>query len=354
MFGSRVLEVVIGLALIFFVMALATSTVVEVISRVLSKRAKELEKVIGSIVDDPARLYETSVFAGLTTGAGKGWLGLGRSRKPSYVSAKSFADAVVEMLVLGRTAATSGGGTAADIYSGMPKQLASRLQSIVEEVGADMTAVKAGLESWFDGIMGRLEGSYKRWASSWLFVIALIVAVGANVSTYRVAESLWVDPATRESVVAAAERIAESDNPEESIPSVDRAVSELSSLALPVGWGADMSEAWDTSSLPDKVATAAGWLATALLVMLGAPFWYDVLSRLVALRSAGAKPAKAVADPESATTALEQETSATRSSADDGATRTTQRHDGRLITALRQDAVAAPAGSTPAGPGPAS
>jgi hypothetical protein len=36
-----------------------------------------------------------------------------------------------------------------------------------------------------------------------------------------------------------------------------------------------------------------GWLITALALSLGAPFWFQLLNRLVDLRGAGAKPLSA-------------------------------------------------------------
>lgn len=50
----------------------------------------------------------------------------------------------------------------------------------------------------------------------------------------------------------------------------------LESLALPIGWGAISLPWWE--HLP-------GWLITAIAVMLGAPFWFDVLSRIMVVRS---------------------------------------------------------------------
>jgi hypothetical protein len=52
-----------------------------------------------------------------------------------------------------------------------------------------------------------------------------------------------------------------------------------------------------------RTATFAGWLLTALLIMLGGPFWYDLLTRLVPLRSSGTRPPVAADDPASATRA---------------------------------------------------
>jgi hypothetical protein len=41
----------------------------------------------------------------------------------------------------------------------------------------------------------------------------------------------------------------------------------------------------------------AGWVLTALAVTLGAPFWFDLLNRLVNLRSSGRRPVASTATP---------------------------------------------------------
>ena len=46
MFGSQVLEAAIGLFLMFFIVALGASSIVEIISRLFGKRATDLEKAI--------------------------------------------------------------------------------------------------------------------------------------------------------------------------------------------------------------------------------------------------------------------------------------------------------------------
>lgn len=45
-----------------------------------------------------------------------------------------------------------------------------------------------------------------------------------------------------------------------------------------------------------KVVVFIGWLLTALAVSLGAPFWFDLLNKIMALRSAGVKPPGATRD----------------------------------------------------------
>jgi hypothetical protein len=40
-----------------------------------------------------------------------------------------------------------------------------------------------------------------------------------------------------------------------------------------------------------------GWILTILAVSLGAPFWFDMLNRVVAIRSAGKAPEEAPKKP---------------------------------------------------------
>lgn len=86
-----------------------------------------------------------------------------------------------------------------------------------------------------------------------------------------------------------------------------------------------------------------GWVLTAAFTTLGAPFWFDLLGRLVSVRGNGNKPAPAAADDRSATarvlTAMES-TDATKD----------LRHIGTDTAAVIAMAVE---GTEPAGPQPA-
>ena len=58
-------------------------------------------------------------------------------------------------------------------------------------------------------------------------------------------------------------------------------------FTLPVGW--DHAPA----SVGAGLFLFCGWLVTAISVLFGAPFWFDLLQRLVNLRGTGRKPAAA-------------------------------------------------------------
>jgi hypothetical protein len=329
MFDSQVLDVAIGLVLMFFTLALISSSIVEAISGFLRIRAKQLEGALTELVGDPKKLYDTSVLSALTAGSSGAKKGT-RVRKPSYMSARAFADATMEMI------ATIKGtvGDAAALEQQLPATLKRRLDTITNEVGHDLTAIKAGLESWFDDTMERAAGAFKRLSQIIVFVVAVVLAVSLNASTTRVAATLWNQPAVRDALVQAAKDTVSSTTttptpttaigaaartaavagasastaaagdtttteapPLKGLNDVADKIKGLKSLGFPIGWN-------DWDSYAGGFGTAVGWLLTALLVMLGAPFWYGILTRLVSLRAAGDKPPTADGDTGSATAAL--------------------------------------------------
>jgi hypothetical protein len=56
-------------------------------------------------------------------------------------------------------------------------------------------------------------------------------------------------------------------------------------MALPIGW---------TTFPPvlnaDFALQVAGWFVTASTTLFGAPFWFDLMQRVVRMRATGAKP----------------------------------------------------------------
>ncbi len=312
MFGSQVLETAIGLALIFWVLASAASALAEGFSRLLQKRSKDLEvTLVAMLVGPPAgntsdadataadtkatqtaldALKGTSIYAPAYAAARRAHTatttGAARAR-PTYLSARAFADMVFELSTDGRLAELPG--------------LQKRLEALIATGQTETLALKAGLESWFDETMSRVQDAYKRWVTIILFVIGFLIAGFGNVSTIAVAQSLWTQPVTRQVVVDQAGSLlkpaptatttgANGTSPTVQVPTLQG----VEGLGLPIGWS-------KAPGLGDIMRSLAGFVLTGLLVMLGAPFWFDALSRLVSLRTTGAKPPPAPDDPASAT-----------------------------------------------------
>jgi hypothetical protein len=167
----------------------------------------------------------------------------------------------------------------------------------------DAIAIKAGLETWFDEAMARVEGSYKRWVTAWLFGIGLLLAITLNLSTTGTAADLWHDPVTRQAVADSADKLLEDGATAEELKTVASTADGLTQVGIPVGWNHAARDVWTNGDGWGIASDLVGWLLTASLVMLGAPFWFDLLGRLISIRGgSGPKPPAAANDDASATT----------------------------------------------------
>ena len=135
--------------------------------------------------------------------------------------------------------------------------------------------------------MERVSGWYRRKIQLLLFIFALILVVFLNADTLTTARVLWRDDATRASIVARAEAAAQQG--EAGDVKVDQAVQDLD---VPLGWTLSFGD--EPTQLPnDPLAWLAKFLGLALTigaVMLGAPFWFDLLSKVSRVRATGAPP----------------------------------------------------------------
>jgi hypothetical protein len=124
------------------------------------------------------------------------------------------------------------------------------------------------------------------------------------VDTIRISERLWNDDAVRAAAVAQAQgAVATPTATPAPIPSGAAAtatptptpaptkaqaaadqVDQIKQLHFPLGWGAKNEPDGFWSAIGHRIA---GWLITIAALSLGAPFWFDLLSRLARLRSAG-------------------------------------------------------------------
>ncbi|MGE5250915.1 MAG: hypothetical protein ACM3QS_11965 [Bacteroidota bacterium] len=186
--------------------------------------------------------------------------------------------------------------------------------------------LQSNIETWFNDSMDRLSGWYKRKAQLVAFSIGVVAALLLNIDTVHVANQLWREPALRDVINANADRILEQYGSGEGQSGNDpiSAIQFLQDhyLGLPVGWnfeavallpgescsfapavGAVFGFAWRGECRRPVGAEASAngwvWLLTKLLGILmtgiasaqGSSFWFDLLMKIVNVRSAGIKPA---------------------------------------------------------------
>jgi hypothetical protein len=165
-------------------------------------------------------------------------------------------------------------------------KLSEALLALYRSAGKDAAAFQHAVEQWFDDSMERVSGWYRRRIQVILAVIATVLVVLLNADTLASARVLWRDDAVRAAVVQKAEAAAEGTLTEVEVDSA------LKQLDLPLGWNVSLGDA--PTQLPDDViawfAKLLGLALTVAAVVLGAPFWFDLLGKVARIRATGAPP----------------------------------------------------------------
>jgi hypothetical protein len=167
--------------------------------------------------------------------------------------------------------------------------------NLINVAQAQAERLQQNIEQWFNDAMTRSGGWYKRWTQKVLLGIAIVIVLGANVDTLMLAKRFMRDNALRTSIVTAAEKSIQSGvNPTTDPKARDSFLDEANKLSLPLGWMADAADPYREDQIPQ---TTVGWLMKLLglaisifAISLGAPFWFDILSKVVNLRGAGTPP----------------------------------------------------------------
>jgi hypothetical protein len=307
MFGSQILEVAVGLVLVYLVLSLVASSVREGIESFLKSRAVQLERGIREMLHDPdgrgfaKRVFEHPLIFGLYRGGYtptpppkaraverlKGW----RPNLPSYIPARNFAGALLDIAAhgdAGLETALDATPSVADIrktvmtMQGVPAPVRRALLHALDTAGGSVERARQNLEAWFDSGMDRVSGWYKRQTQLILFGIALVITVGVNANSLVIAEQLYRNGDTRRDVVAAAVARASAPLDAQRDSALTSAVNEIANLELPLGWPMSVKS---SSRFTRPLGLAAGWLLTAFAITLGAPFWFDVLNKIMVIRA---------------------------------------------------------------------
>ena len=276
------------------------------------------------------------------------FLGESDSRgKPAYINKETFSKVIVDLL-RGKEAEpgddmkqliqkslndkTTNWGNAK-----ISDQTLSYFKSIWADANGDVGKFRHHLENWFEETMDRASTWYKKHTQFILFFVGLAISIAFNVDTLKIIERLEKDPKLREQLVQQANAfqaahpdldkkllIQQAENnhflaQKNKIPANDslqnkelndslqlanylalkskrdELLDQASTLvkndinsvhhSLGLGW-----ETYDSSSFRSIFYSLIGWLVTALALSLGAPFWFDLLNRLMKLRGSVATP----------------------------------------------------------------
>jgi hypothetical protein len=316
MFGSEVLDVGVGLVFVFLLLSLACSAANELLEAAVKYRARALELGLRELLDDPQaaglvrRFYGHPLVSSLFRGA---YDPNSKGNLPTYIPARTFALALMD--VLQPASATVLSGAAGALLTPLPStpapavptagpvqqfrqtiaalpasQVRTALLSLLDAAGDDASRARQNIEDWYNTAMDRVSGWYKRRTQAIIAVIGLALVVAVNADTVGIARYLSTNKTARALIVSQAEAAVRPapGQPAGAPPDLKAALQQLDEEgALPLGWKPEATRDWRRvpQSGGEWALKILGLLLTTFAVSLGAPFWFDMLNKIMVVRS---------------------------------------------------------------------
>ncbi len=323
MFGLETLDVLFavlgGLFSIYLVFGLAVTAIVEAVGTLLQLRQRNLRVAIQEILagKSPAGtafvedFYQHPLVQSLSKGDGG---------RPSAIDKDTFARAVVAILQINESTKDVRAALG-ELPDGSANRIAQTLRILEAQGAKDVAQLRAALEVRFDATMARATGWFKRKTQLISFLAASTLVVAGNIDSIQLIGDLTNNPEARLALLRIAEdRLAEvkkeptaaaaseergdgdgaqSPEVEAAHAAVVHARAEVSKAKAALADGG-LSFGWTTTpqNAAEVLKKSAGLAVSIFAIMLGAPFWFDVLEKFMNVRNGGGKAQAASASKE--------------------------------------------------------
>jgi hypothetical protein len=314
------LEVIIGLIFTFMLLSLLSTTINELISSLRGWRGFYMEEGIKRLLahKDRPEFFEkfknNPMYQQLRQYSQSSWA----SGAPTYLSPTNFVSILMNILKEKDQAVQQ----IDDLIKGLPEgsQLRSVLEQLRDEGHENLEAYKARLEGWFTDVMGQVTGWYRRHMQFVTIMVGFGIAATLNADSIQIYQHLTNNAdarqqmaemardyvAKREMAGAPGDTVAEEVQTvvtvivadsvaQDSVTKVDTLVEKIVKIKeaanspelakarniLGLGWQPQDLNA----NLIDWLLRVFGWIITAFAISLGAPFWFDILKKIVSMGS---------------------------------------------------------------------
>jgi hypothetical protein len=199
------------------------------------------------------------------------------------------------------------------------------IEEYVTGTETKLAKARKSVEKWFDDSMDRVSGVFKRYSQAMALLIGFLVALILNVDSINLTLYLWREPSVRAILAQNASHFQLPQGEMQTDPgqALQDFRDQFVGLSLPVGWvinestgksiadincqlfpgtdqafgipviGTNKCVAPPQSNNQSNILLKLGGIfITALAARQGAPFWFDILKRVVNLRGTGANPAE--------------------------------------------------------------
>ena len=182
-------------------------------------------------------------------------------------------------------------------------KLAQRAEMNITNTSEGVNILRQEIENHFDSSMERASGVYRRNAKGVALLIGLIIAAATNADAFHMISRLSKDSALRDTITQNAGQIVLQNRNKlgyvDMVTLRSQTDEALNSIALPIGWtdaNLEQQVLWNSRKQKQfpfwKIITVIpGWIVSGLAIGMGAPFWFDLLGKVVNVRNTGKTPA---------------------------------------------------------------
>lgn len=297
MLDSVALNVIISLVFIYSLYSLLITTLNEGIAAIFNLRAKTLEKGIKRMLTDNGDKENTIVNQFYQQPIIK-FLGENNNKKPSYILSKSFAEALIHLC---KSLVIDAKETEKQLWVGIQKikeinpETGKYLEIVYLDTEGDIKEFQKAIENWFNETMDRATGWYKKQTQKITLIIALAVALSFNVNTIGIIKNLSKNPKLASQVVEMADKYAKASKANPNLISDKEMNKQIKIVFIKAqnvvannteiqNANAILGLGWTKEEKKNIGESILGCLITALAISLGAPFWFDLLNKLMQLR----------------------------------------------------------------------
>jgi hypothetical protein len=324
MFGSTIIDVLIGVIAAFLGVSLAVSAITEALSSLVKLRQKTLVAGLADMLNQNTsglalKVLNHALVNPLADGRADSLEKL--TSLPAYIETDHFVVGLLSAIdyhppcttavaapQTGNPAPAATVSLETAIAGVTDEQIKQALKSLLAAAEGDVKKFEKAVGAWFDSSMERVAGIYKRYTQVISFIVALLVAMSLNIDALHITTELWQHQARAQLLTAAITQGGAAAADKLAIFSADAlganskdanatgAATMLDALANSslIGWqgftGSDRDPSGRASTPAAFYSMMLGWLIAAGASLFGAPFWFDVLQKITQLRGVGGGP----------------------------------------------------------------
>jgi len=199
--------------------------------------------------------------------------------------------------------------------------LAKNAQTKVDKAEEGISLLRQEIENSFSSSMDRASGVYKRNAKGVAILLGIIIAAGSNADAFHMVNRLSKDSTIRNTIINNAGEVLRQNNQYAQSFQTLRTETDnaLTNIALPLGWSdANLKQQLQqetstpitapiptTANLQEPINSKPksfplfkylgmffGWVVSGIAIAMGAPFWFDILNKIVNVRNSGKSPTR--------------------------------------------------------------